>query len=72
MTDQATITMVVDGGWELALPVIGREGSAVVDVFVTDAELTEGVFEAWVLLASLGVVLVVAAVLVADRLGASL
>lgn len=70
--DQATITMVVDGGWEIALPVIGREGSVVVDVLVTDDELTEGVFEAWVLLAALGVVLVGAAVLVADRLGASL
>ena len=70
--DQATITMVVEGGWEIALPVIGREGSIVVDVFVTDHELTEGVLEAWVLLAALGVVLVGAAVLVADRLGASL
>lgn len=70
--DQATITMVVEDGWEIALPVIGREGSVVVDVFVTDDELTEGVLEAWVLLAALGVVLVGAAVLVADRLGASL
>lgn len=70
--DQATITMVVDDGWEIALPVIGREGSVVVDVFATDDELTEGVLEAWVLLAALGVVLIVAAVLVADRLGASL
>lgn len=71
-TDQATITSVVDGGWEIALPVIGRDVSVVVDVFVTDDELTEGVLEAWILLAALGVVLVVAAVLVADRLGASL
>ena len=70
--DQATITMVVEDGWEIALPVIGREGSVVVDVFVTDDELSEGVLEAWVLLAALGVVLVAAAVLVADRLGASL
>lgn len=70
--DQATITMVVADGWEIALPVIGREGSVVVDVFVTDEELTEGVLEAWILLAALGVVLVGAAVLVADRLGASL
>jgi signal transduction histidine kinase len=72
LNDQATITMVVEGGWEVALPVIGREGSAVVDVFVTDEELTEGVLEAWVLLGALGVVLVGAAVLVADRLGANL
>lgn len=72
LNDQATITMVVEDGWEVALPVIGREGSVVVDVFVTDEELTEGVLEAWVLLAALGVILVVAAVLVADRLGANL
>lgn len=72
LADQATITMVVERGWEVALPVIGREGSAVVDVFVTNAELTEGVLEAWLLLAALGVVLIGAAVLVADRLGAGL
>lgn len=70
--DRATITALVDGGWEVALPVIGREESAVVDVFVTDEELTEGVLSAWVLLGALGIVLVVAAVLVADRLGANL
>ena len=62
----------MDGGWEIALPVIGRDDSAVVDVFVTDAELTRGVPSAWVLLGVLGVVLVGAAVLVADRLGAGL
>lgn len=70
--NRATITALVEGGWEVALPVIGRDDSAVVDVFVTDAELTEGVLSAWVLLIALGVVLVVAAVLVADRLGANL
>jgi signal transduction histidine kinase len=66
---QATITGEVEGGWEIALPVIGREQSAVVDVFVTDARLGEGVTEAWLLLALLGLVLVGIAVLVADRLG---
>lgn len=68
----ATIASLVDGGWEIALPVIGRDDSAVVDVLVTDAELTRGVLSAWVLLGVLGVVLVGAAVLVADRLGAGL
>ena len=70
--NQATIAALVDGGWEIALPVIGRDDSAVVDVLVTDAELTRGVLSAWVLLGVLGVVLVGAAVLVADRLGAGL
>jgi signal transduction histidine kinase len=60
---------VVDDGWEYALPVIGREGTAVVDVFVTDEVLGEGVAEAWLLLALLGVLLVAIAVWVADRLG---
>lgn len=72
LENQATVTRLVDGGWEIALPVIGREGAAVVDDFVTDEELTEGVAAAWALLAVLGVVLVGAAVWVADRLGASL
>jgi signal transduction histidine kinase len=72
MANQSTITSVVDGGWEMALSVVGREGAAVVDVFVSEEELFRGVGQAWALLAALGVVLVAAAVLVADRLGASL
>lgn len=66
---QATISGLVDRGWEYALPVIGREGIAVVDVFVTDEALSQGVTEAWLLLALLGVLLVGIAVWVADRLG---
>jgi len=69
---QATVAMVIEAGWELALPVIGRDEVVVVDVLVPTGELTSGVTEAWVLLALLGVVLVVAAVVVADRLGAGL
>jgi signal transduction histidine kinase len=66
---QATISDTVEGGWEYALPVIGREGTAVVNVFVTDAQLTAGVTRAWLLLGLLGVLLVMIAVWVADRLG---
>jgi signal transduction histidine kinase len=66
---QATISANVEGGWEYALPVIGLAGTAVVDVFVTDEALTDGVAEAWLLLALLGVLLVAIAVWVADRLG---
>ena len=69
MKEQATITAVVEGGWEVAIPVIGAESIAVVDAFATDAELTDGVIEAWGLLAFLGLLLVGLAVLVADRLG---
>ncbi len=69
---QAAITRLVPGGWEVALPVIGRDTTAVVDVFVTDDELTEGVASSWALLALLGVLLIGAAVGVADRMGAGL
>jgi signal transduction histidine kinase len=41
----------------------------VVDVFVTNAQLTEGVTQAWLLLALLGILLVAIAMWVADRLG---
>ena len=66
---QATISDFVSGGWEYALPVIGRDGVAVVDVFVTEAVLGQGVTEAWLLLALLGVLLIGIAIWVADRLG---
>lgn len=66
---QATVTAVVPGGWEIALPVIGRDRVAVVDVFVTDQQIRAGVAEAWVLLSLLGVTLIAVAVWVADRMG---
>lgn len=69
---QATISEPVDGGWEYVLPVIGREGVAVVDVFVGDETLGRGVLTAWFLLALLGVLLIGIAVWVADRLGRTL
>ncbi len=58
----------VEGGWELAVPVVVREGTVVVSTFVSDEELTEGVWQAWLLLGLLGIVTVAAALLVADRL----
>ncbi|MDP9495531.1 MAG: HAMP domain-containing histidine kinase [Actinomycetota bacterium] len=58
----------IDGGWELAVPVVLRGGTVVVSAFVTDEEMTEGVWQAWLLLALLGVVTVAAALAVADRL----
>lgn len=64
-----TITADVPGGWEIALPVISGERTAVVGVFVTDAELEEGVIEAWLLLGLVGLLLVGFSALVADRLG---
>ncbi len=66
---RATVAGEVNGGWEMALPVIGRDQVAVVDVFVSNAKLSEGVVEAWMFLALLGLVLVGAAALIGDRLG---
>jgi signal transduction histidine kinase len=58
----------VEGGWELAVPVVLRGGTVVVSSFVTDDEMSEGVWQAWLLLGLLGVVTVAAALAVADRL----
>jgi len=58
----------VDGGWELAMPVVVREGTVVVSTFVSNEELTAGVWQAWLLLGLLGIVTVAAALVVADRL----
>ena len=66
---RSTVADDVEGGWEIALPVVGAAGVVVVDSFVSDAELTAGVYPAWGLLALLGLVLVAAAVWLADRLG---
>lgn len=68
----ATVADTVPGGWEVALPVIGAEEVVVVDSFVTDAVLSDGVATAWSLLALLAAILVGIAVWVADRLGRSL
>lgn len=67
-----TIADEVPGGWEVALPVVGAAGVAVVDSFVTDAELSSGVTGAWLLLGLLAVVLVAVSVFLADRMGRGL
>lgn len=66
---RSTVNRTVDGGWELALPVISRDGAFVVDVFVTADQLQRGVVQAWLMLVVLAVTLVGIAVGVADRLG---
>lgn len=67
-----TVAADVEGGWEIAVPVVGASGVVVVDSYVTAAELTSGVSTAWALLGVLGLVLIGLAVWVADRLGRSL
>ena len=63
----------VDGGQAVYIPVVQSDGSAaVVRVFVSEAEMTEGVARSRLILGFLGVVLVALAMVVADRLGRSM
>ena len=61
-----------DGSWQVSLPVIGREGWAVVSVTVEREELTSGVMRAWLFLGLMGAMLILTALVLADRLGRSL
>jgi signal transduction histidine kinase len=63
-------TTEVSGGSTLLQPVALSSGEiAVVEVFVPESEVTNGVATAWAVLAAVGVALVVGSVAVADRLG---
>lgn len=70
--DGRSFSSHVDGGVAVLVPVLGPDGSTdVVRVFVSDARLHDGVVPAWLVLGALGVLLVLVAVAVADRLGRS-
>ncbi len=63
----------VEGGQAIYVPVVIQSGDiAVVRAFVPQEVLTAGVTVSWVILGSLGVLLVFLAVVVADRLGRSM
>ncbi|MFH9421053.1 ATP-binding protein [Streptomyces sp. NPDC017529] len=57
------------GGSVLLQPTAVASGIAVVEVYVPDAALTNGVGTSWAVLAGVGLALVVGSVAVADRLG---
>ncbi len=59
----------IDGGEAVAVPVIVGESAFVVTTFATDAELSENVARAWVVLAGLAVISILLAGLIAARLG---
>ncbi|MFD8330118.1 sensor histidine kinase [Streptomyces lydicus] len=59
----------VPGGSSLLQPTAVASGIAVVEVFVPDAALTNGVTTSWAVLAAVGLALVIGSVAVADRLG---
>ncbi|MER7054659.1 HAMP domain-containing sensor histidine kinase [Streptomyces sp. NPDC000351] len=63
-------TTEVSGGSTLLQPVALSSGEiAVVEVYVPESEVTNGVGTAWAVLAAVGVALIVGSVAVADRLG---
>ncbi|SNX60509.1 signal transduction histidine kinase [Streptomyces sp. TLI_55] len=63
-------TTEVPGGSTLLQPVALSSGEiAVVEVYVPEAEVSNGVATAWAVLAGVGVALIVGSVAVADRLG---
>lgn len=68
---RSTLADDVEGGWAIAIPVIGGT-EAVVSSFVTASEMTSGVYTAWLLLGALALGLVGLGVWVADRLGRNL
>lgn len=65
---QATVADV-PGGSVWLQPIAVSSGIAVVEVFVPESEVTNGVATAWLVLAGVGVALVIGSVAVADRLG---
>ncbi|MFE0512414.1 sensor histidine kinase [Streptomyces sp. NPDC058964] len=62
-------TTEVPGGSTLLQPVALSSGVAVVEVYVPESEVSNGVGTAWAVLAAVGVALIVGSVAVADRLG---
>ncbi|MFI5798924.1 ATP-binding protein [Streptomyces sp. NPDC051677] len=62
-------TAEVPGGSALLQPVALGLGTAVIEVYVPESEVSNGVGTAWAVLAAVGVALVVGSLAVADRLG---
>ncbi|MEU0116209.1 HAMP domain-containing sensor histidine kinase [Streptomyces bobili] len=62
-------TAEVPGGSVLLQPVALSLGTAIVEVYVPESEVSNGVGTAWAVLAAVGAALVVGSVAVADRLG---
>lgn len=68
VSQQRAVSTYTDDGWEVAIPVLTRDGTVVVTAAVPRSELRAGVTRAWVLLAALGVTLVGVSLLLAGRL----
>lgn len=69
----SSVRQALDGGEAIYVPLFSPSGdTSVVAVFSSTARLTEGVWQAWIILGALGAVLVAVAIAVADRMGRSL
>jgi signal transduction histidine kinase len=68
----ATTTEALGGYTVLQPVVLGQGAVAVVEVYVPDAELNQGVGTAWLTLSGVALVLVISSTLLADRLAARL
>ncbi|MEU6760389.1 HAMP domain-containing sensor histidine kinase [Streptomyces sp. NPDC046685] len=70
---RATTASVAGGGSALLQPTaLGSGDIAVVEIYVPESEVSNGVATAWLVLAGVGLALIVGSVAVADRLGARL
>lgn len=67
----ATFRQAISGGEAVYVPVLTAEGTYVVRAVAPSEAMTDGVMRTWAILGTLGVVLVLIAVGVADRLGRS-
>jgi signal transduction histidine kinase len=67
--ERTAVSAYTDAGWELAFPVVLREGTAAVTAVVGHDLLREGVVPAITMLVLLGVGLVAVSLVLADRLG---
>lgn len=67
-----SVSAVAPGGREILVAVQDPAGTTVVRVFLSEADLTAGVREAWLALLLLGVALIALGVVVADRLALAL
>lgn len=69
---QRAVSAYTADGWELAIPVLTRDGAVVVTATVPRADLREGVGTAWLLLGLLGAGVIAVSLVLASRLGGSL
>jgi signal transduction histidine kinase len=64
----SSFTVIVPGGRDILQAVETRTGPAVVQVFVSNAELNRGVPQAWLVLSGFGLFLLMLGIVVADQL----